>query len=77
MECWTMRTEKTQTMREPRAENVALPLINYSDITCRALHVALCAVEIHIAWHSGVMSGEVAIAALEQEISQAVLGGSS
>ena len=72
-----MRTEKTQTIREPRAENVVLPLTNYSDITYRALHVALCAVEIHIAWHSGVMSGDVAMVALEQEISQAVFGSSS
>jgi hypothetical protein len=39
-----------------------------SDITCRALHVALCAVQVHIAWHSGVISGEVAMAAIEQQI---------
>ncbi len=72
-----MRTEKTRTIREARAENVVLASSNYSDITSRALHVALCAVEIHIAWHSGVMSGDVAMGALEQEISQAVFGSSS
>jgi len=67
-----MRTEKTQSIREARGENIALPPpTNYSDVTCRALHVALCAVQIHIAWHSGVMSGDVAMATLEQEISRA------
>ena len=73
-----MRTEKTQSIRGARGENIALPPpTNYSDVTCRALHVALCAVQIHIAWHSGVMSGDVAMAALEQEVSQAVFGAST
>jgi len=38
--------------------------------TCRALRVALCAVHLHIAWHSGVISPEAAMVALEQEICQ-------
>jgi hypothetical protein len=38
-----------------------------SDISCRALHVALSAVQLYIAWHSGVITGNAAMAALGQE----------
>jgi len=47
---------------------VAPPPIDHSDLTCRAMDVALCAVQISIAWHSGVISGNTAMAALSQEI---------
>jgi hypothetical protein len=66
-----MRLGETQTISEPRGENVTPLRIDDSDLMCRALHVALCAVQLHIAWHSGVMSGNAAMAALEQEIRRA------
>jgi hypothetical protein len=64
--CWTMRLDP-ETTPQPSAELVALHL-NNSDATCRALDVALCAVQLSIAWHSGVISGNTAMAAHAQEI---------
>ena len=66
-----MRPGESQTILKPTAEHVASLPINDPDVTCRALQVALRAVQLYIAWHSGVMSGNVAMAALEQEINQA------
>jgi hypothetical protein len=39
-----------------------------SDVVYRALRVALRAIQLHIAWHSGVISSDAAMDALEQEI---------
>jgi hypothetical protein len=65
-----MRLGETHTTPEPKLEQVAALSIDDSDVTCRALHVALCAVQLSIAWHSGVISGNAAMAALGQEIDQ-------
>ena len=70
-----MRLGGMQTTPGPRPEHVAPLPMDDSDVTCRALHVALCAVQLHIAWHSGVISGNAAMAALEHEINETLPRG--
>jgi hypothetical protein len=61
---------EAQTTSEPRLERMPSYATGNSDVTCRALHVALCVVQLQIAWHSGVISGDAAMAALQQEIAR-------
>jgi hypothetical protein len=63
-----MQLEEIHTTPERKVEHVAPPPIDDTDVVCRALDVALCAVQISLAWHSGVISGNTAMAALSQEI---------
>jgi hypothetical protein len=65
-----MRLGETQPRPERKLEHVAPASIDDSDVTCRALHVALCAVQLSMAWHSGVISGNAAMAALGHEIAR-------
>jgi hypothetical protein len=56
-------------------EGFPLP-INDSYVSCRALHVALSAVQLYIAWHSGVITGNAAMATLGQEFNRTPLEAS-
>jgi hypothetical protein len=38
------------------------------DVTCEALHLALSAIHIDMAWHAGVMSAEASMEALHREV---------
>jgi hypothetical protein len=38
------------------------------DVTCEALHLALSAIHIDIAWHAGAISAEAAMKDLDREI---------
>ena len=64
-----MRLVETQRPTAGGSEQPAPHPAEELDVTCRALNVALCAVELYIVWHSGVMNGDEAMAALEQVIS--------
>lgn len=65
-----MCTTKENNHSDPRSEYMVSTTADDSDVTCRALLVALRAAQILIAWHSGVISADAAMAALEQEIHQ-------
>jgi hypothetical protein len=39
-----------------------------AELSCEALKVALCAIQLYIAWHAGVISAEVAMEGLDREI---------
>jgi hypothetical protein len=54
--------EQTKTLRTVPAENV----------TCEALHLALNAVHIDLAWHAGAMSAEVAMEDLHRAIGKTI-----
>jgi hypothetical protein len=41
-----------------------------SDVTCDALNLALSAIQIHIAWHAGVISAEAAMDGLDRAIAK-------
>jgi hypothetical protein len=41
------------------------------DVTCEALHLALSALHIDMAWHAGVMSAEVAMEDLHRAVARA------
>lgn len=69
-----MRLVETHCRSGQEAEDTASILED--DVVCRALHVALCAVQLQIGWHAGVIGGDAAMAALEQEI-QALTRGAS
>jgi hypothetical protein len=38
------------------------------DVTCEALHLALSAIHIDMAWHAGVISADASMEALDREI---------
>jgi hypothetical protein len=38
------------------------------DVTCEALHLALTAIHMDMAWHAGVMSAEASMEALHREV---------
>lgn len=42
------------------------------DVTCEALHLALSALHIDIAWHAGVMNAEAAMERLHREIGKSI-----
>ncbi len=42
------------------------------EVTCEALHLALSAIHLDIAWHAGVISAEAAMESLHQEIVETV-----
>ena len=42
------------------------------DVACEALHLALIALHIDIAWHAGVMSAEAAMEGLHREIGKTI-----
>ncbi len=42
------------------------------DVTRQALHLALSALQIDLAWHAGMVSAEAAMECLHQEIGEAV-----
>jgi hypothetical protein len=42
--------------------------VSARDVTCEALHLALSALHIDIAWHAGVMSAEEAMEDLHREV---------
>jgi hypothetical protein len=48
-----------------------LQTIPGGDVTCEALHLALRALHIDMAWHAGVMSAEVAMEDLHRAIARA------
>jgi hypothetical protein len=56
------------------AERPITPQIADSDdeVTCDALHLALSAIHLDIAWHTGVISVEAAMESLHREIVEAV-----
>lgn len=37
-------------------------------VTCQALRLALSAIRLHLAWHSGAMSAQAAMESLDREI---------
>jgi len=39
-----------------------------AEVSCEALKVALCAVQMYIAWHAGVISAEIAMGGIDREI---------
>jgi hypothetical protein len=43
-----------------------------ADLTCEALHLALNALHIDIAWHAGMMSAEAAMEDLHREIGKTI-----
>jgi len=66
-----MQLEETHTTWEQSAMDQGIGPRDDADLTCRALRVALCAVQLHIAWHSGTIGGDAAMATLEREIHRA------
>jgi hypothetical protein len=46
------------------------------DVTCEALHLALKALHIDLAWHAGVLSAEVAMEDLHRAIGRAIRSSS-
>lgn len=46
--------------------------VSAGDVTCEALHLALSALHIDIAWHAGVLSAEAAMDGLHREITRTV-----
>jgi hypothetical protein len=42
------------------------------DVTCEAIHLALSALHIDIAWHAGLMSAEAAMEGLHGEIGKSI-----
>jgi hypothetical protein len=54
--------EQTKTLRTVPA----------GDVTCEALHLALNAFQIDLAWHAGAMSAEVAMEDLHRAIGLAI-----
>jgi hypothetical protein len=65
-----MLHDDRQAIRRPAAGYTDPAPTGVSDVTCRALRVALCAVQVHVAWHSGAISASTAMTTLEQEISE-------
>jgi|HubBroStandDraft_4_1064222.scaffolds.fasta_scaffold109385_1 hypothetical protein len=59
-----------QVIPSASADCLALASAGASDLTCMALRVALCAVQIQIAWHSGVISASAAMVTLQQEMAE-------
>jgi hypothetical protein len=45
-----------------------------AEVTCGALHLALSAVHIDLAWHAGVVSAEASMEALHRAVSGATSG---
>jgi hypothetical protein len=41
-----------------------------AEVSCEALKVALCAVQMYIAWHAGVISAEIAMGGIDREIGE-------
>src|SRR5277367_3799016 len=46
-----------------------------SDVTCEALKLALSTIQLYIAWHAGVISAEVAMDGLDQDIARMITQG--
>jgi hypothetical protein len=59
----------TQRMARPRTN---VESASAEDVTCEALHLALSALHIDIAWHAGVMSAEAAMEGLHREIGKTI-----
>lgn len=62
-------TSMTQRVARP---TTSLQPVRARDVTCEALHLALSALHIDIAWHAGVMSAEAAMEGLHREIGKTV-----
>ncbi|HEV3312319.1 MAG TPA: hypothetical protein VG815_17550 [Chloroflexota bacterium] len=45
-----------------------------AEVTCEALHLALSAVHIDLAWHAGVVSAEASMEALHRAVGGATSG---
>jgi len=58
-------TSMTQRVARPTTSRQAAPA---GDVTSEALHLALSALRIDMAWHAGVMSAEASIEALDREV---------
>ena len=58
-------TLMTQGVAMPTAHDQMVPT---GDVTCEALHLALAALHIDVAWHAGVMSAEASMEALDREV---------
>ena len=60
-----MRPTRTSPMRSIQA-------VSTVDVTQEALHLALSALQIHLAWHAGTVSAEAAMECLHREIGETV-----
>ena len=60
----TSRYAKRETMHQTTPPD--------DEVTCEALHLALSAIHLDIAWHTGVISVEAAMESLHREIVETV-----
>jgi hypothetical protein len=65
---WKMRLVSARITSDYRPEVSAPTSEQMTDVTCRALHLALSAVRLQMAWHAGVISGDAAMEALGREM---------
>ena len=49
-----------------------LRALSVDDVTCQALHLAMSALQIDLAWHAGAMSAEAAMKDLHHEVGKTV-----
>jgi hypothetical protein len=52
------------------AAGVVAPSSFASDMTCKALRVASCAVMVQVAWHAGAITATKAMTILQREVSR-------
>ena len=62
-------TSMTQRVARPTTSRQAAPA---GDVTSEALHLALSALRIDMAWHAGVMSAEAAMEGLHRAIGRTI-----
>jgi hypothetical protein len=43
-----------------------------ADVVCEALDLAIAVIRLHVAWHAGVISAEVAMEALDRDIARTI-----
>jgi hypothetical protein len=71
---WMRDVSMTQGVAEQTTNLRSRPA---GDVTCEALHLALSALHIGMAWHAGVMSAEVAMEDLHRAIGRAIRSSST
>ena len=59
----------TQRLTRPRT---SVQSVSAEDVTCEALHLALSALHIDIAWHTGAISAEAAMEGLHREVGKTI-----
>ena len=65
------------SIRQRVAEQTAnLQTVLAGDVTCEALHLALNAIHIDMAWHAGVVNTDVAMEDLHRAIGRAIRSSS-